>query len=47
LSCDGKTKNNFWLSEPKVTWQELLSDAGEEKKDNMKRRKEEEDCADN
>jgi hypothetical protein len=48
LSCDGKTKNNFWLSEPTSDRARIAFKRKEKKKkDNMKRRKEEEDCADN
>jgi hypothetical protein len=48
LSCDGKTKNNIWLSEPASDLAKI-SYKGKKKKqrDNMKKRKEEEECADN
>ncbi len=48
LSCDGKTKKNFWLSQPKSERARIAFRRKEKnKKESMKRRKEEEDCADN
>jgi hypothetical protein len=48
LSCDGKTKNNIWLSEPasdlaKISYKRKVK----KQRDNMKKRKEEEECANN
>jgi hypothetical protein len=47
-SCDGKTKNNIWLSKPtsglaKISYKRK----GKKQRNNMKKRKEEEECADN
>jgi hypothetical protein len=48
LSCDGKTKSNFWLSKPTSERGNITFKRKEKKKrDNMKQRKEEEVCADN
>jgi hypothetical protein len=48
LSCDGKTKNNIWLSEPTSDLAKISYKRKEKKqRDNMKKRKEEEECADN
>jgi hypothetical protein len=48
LSCDGKTKENIWMSEPKSDLA-LISFKRKEKKqrENETKRKEEEECADN
>jgi hypothetical protein len=48
LSCDGKTKNNFWLSEP-TSDQARMAFKRKEKneRENRKRKIEEEECADN
>jgi hypothetical protein len=48
LSCDGKTKNNIWLSEPTSDLAKISYKRKEKKQRNsMKKRKEEEECADN
>jgi hypothetical protein len=46
--CDGKTKNNIWLSEPASDLVKISYKRKEKKqRDNMRKRKEEEECANN
>jgi hypothetical protein len=48
LSCDGKTKNNIWLSKPMSDLAKISYKRKEKKQRNkMKKTKEEEECADN
>jgi hypothetical protein len=48
LSCDGKTKKNIWMSEPKSDLAQISFKRKEKKqRENETKRKEEEECANN